>query len=367
MQTAFTNATIYTGHSRERGKAILVGDGLIEGLVEENAIDEGYTIRDLGGLNIAPALVDLQIYGGNGKMFSSELSLEALSSVYKYCLEGGCAHFMITMATNTIEKFLKGMEVVKEYWKQGGKGVLGLHMEGPYLNPEKKGAHILSCLRKPTLEEVRILLEKGKDVLRMMTIAPEVCDEKIIELLLEHQIMVSAGHSNASYSQCMKAFEAGIPLATHLFNAMSAFQSRAPGMVGAIYDDKKVRASIVADGVHVDYAAIRISKAIMGKRLFLITDAVTEVLEGEYQHLFKGDRYTLPDGTLSGSSLTMMKAVRNCVNNVGIDLAESLRMASTYPAHLLKHGPRLGKIEKGYAADFMLFDDLLNIKEMILA
>ncbi len=139
MQTAFTNATIYTGHGREQGKAILVGDGLIEAVVEENAIDEGYTISDLGGLNIAPALIDLQIYGGNGKMFSSELSLETLSSVYQYCLEGGCAHFMITMATNTMEKFLKGMEVVKEYWKRGGKGVLGLHMEGPYLNPEKEG------------------------------------------------------------------------------------------------------------------------------------------------------------------------------------------------------------------------------------
>ena len=367
MAIAYINGIIYSGHGRETGKAILTNNGIIHGIVDADKVEEEYTIKDLGGLNIAPSLIDLQIYGGNGLMFSTELTTEAISATYEYCLSGGCSHFMITMATNTIEKFLRGMEVVREYWVKGGKGLLGLHMEGPYLNPVKRGAHILDCIKKPEMGEVEMILAKGKDVLKMITIAPELCEERIIKLLLDHHLIVSAGHTNATFVEGKKGFALGIPTSTHLFNAMSAFQSREPGMVGAIYDDEKAKSSVVADGIHVDFAAVRISKRQMGKRLFLITDAVAEVLHGEYQHIFKGDRYTLPDGTLSGSSLTMMKAVQNCVEKIGIDLEEALRMASTYPAQLLKHGPKLGKIETGYVADFVVFDNAFQVKEMILS
>lgn len=365
MKTAYTNGTIYTSEKKLTGKAILVADGVIENIVDSNNIGSEYVIKDLGGLNIAPAFIDLQIYGGNGKLFSANLDEPSIQATYEYCLNGGCTQFMITMATNTIEIFLKGMEIVRRYWEQGGKGLLGLHLEGPYINPEKKGAHIANCIKKPTVAEVKMLLDQGRDVLKMMTLAPEVCDLEVIELLLQNDIIVSAGHTNATYEEARDKFAAGIPTATHLFNAMSPLQSRAPGMVGALYNDDRVKASIVTDGIHVDFAAVSISKKIMGERLFFITDAVTSTSESAYQHVFTGDRYTLPNGTLSGSALTMMRSVSNAVNYCGISLDEALRMASTYPAQLLKDNKLLGKIAKGFTADFVVFDDALNVNQVI--
>lgn len=361
MKTAYTNCKLFTGSHKETGKTILVNNSIIEGLADIKNIPEGYNIKDLGGMNVAPALIDLQIYGGDGKLFSAELSTEAIAATYQYCLRGGCTRFMLTMATSSIEDFLKGMELVNDYWQQGGKGLLGLHMEGPYINPAKKGAHIPEYIKKPTVDEVKMLLERGKGILKMMTLAPEVCDEEIIQMLMEEGIIVSAGHSNATYAEAAGGFAAGIPTATHLFNAMSAFQSREPGMVGAIYNNETVKSSIVADGIHVDFVSVRISKKLMGERLFFITDAVTETSKGGYQHVYKGDHYALPNGTLSGSALTMMQSVRNGVHRAGIPLEEALRMASTYPARLLQLPVPLGRIAPGYAAEFVLFDDALEL------
>ncbi|MBX3254515.1 MAG: N-acetylglucosamine-6-phosphate deacetylase [Chitinophagaceae bacterium] len=366
-RTAYTNAVIYTGNGKQTGKAILVKNNIIEAVVSSEAVPAGYTTIDLNSLNIAPAFIDLQIYGADGKLFSAYTSPDAIAATYEYCIQGGCSHFMITLATNTIEKFIEGIEAVRLYRQQGGKGVLGLHLEGPYLNPVKKGAHMEACIKKPTLQEVEMLLNRGEGIVKMMTLAPEMCDDEIIRLLINRGIIVSAGHSNATYRQAKKGFALGIPAATHLFNAMSAFQSREPGLVGAVYDDAGVKASIVADGIHVDFVSLKISKKLMGDRLFFITDAVTGNSKGEYMHEFKGDRYTLPDGTLSGSSLTMMQAVKNVTTHAGIPLEEALRMASAYPASLLEAQPPLGKIEKGYAADFVVFDNELEVKEVITA
>ena len=363
MRKAYTNGMIYTGKEIITSASILTNDGMIE-KIDHSAISPEYQVIDLKGNNIAPAFIDLQIYGGDGKMFSAELTIESLQATYNYCKRGGAAHFMITMATNTIEKFLKGFEVVRAYWENGGQGLLGLHLEGPYINPVKKGAHIASCIKRPTVEEVSMLLDKGKDIIKMITVAPEMCPEEIIDLLLQNDIIVSAGHSNATYEEAKSAFHKGIPAATHLFNAMSPFQHRAPGMAGAILDHPSVMSSIVTDGVHVDFAAVRISKLIMKERLFFITDAVAEILTGEYQHLYKGDRYTLPDGTLSGSSLTMMQSVMNGVKNAGIELEEALRMASTYPARLLGDSCKLGQIAPGFNASFVVFDSELNVIPM---
>ena len=215
------------------------------------------------------------------------------------------------------------------------------------------------------LDEVKQLLSRKKGVVKMITIAPELCDEEVLEFLLNQGIIVSAGHTNANYTEAINAFNKGIPAATHLYNAMSPLQHREPGMVGAIFDHSKVMSSIVCDGVHVNYAAVRISKQLLKERLFFITDAVTEITEGEYKHIFKGDRFTLPDGTLSGSSLKMIQCVQNAVQHVGIPLEEALRMASTYPSRLLGESYKLGKIEKGYKASFVAFDDGLNVKDVI--
>jgi len=260
MATAFIAREIFTGQDIQTGKAVLVKEGKVVDIVAASAIPADYRQRKLPGYMLAPAFVDLQIYGGNGQLFSAELTTESLDAVYEYCLQGGCTQFLITLATNSIEKFLRGMEVAKNYRAGGGKGLLGIHLEGPYINPAKKGAHIEKFIKKPTIEEIQVLLEKGKGILKMMTLAPEQCDRECVELLLQHKIIVSAGHSNATYDQATEKFYQGITAATHLFNAMSPLQGRLPGMVGAIYDNNDVRSSIVCDGIHVDFASVRISK-----------------------------------------------------------------------------------------------------------
>jgi N-acetylglucosamine-6-phosphate deacetylase len=366
MSTAFIAREIFTGHDIQTGKAVLTRDGKIMDIVAATDIPAGYRVRELPGYLLAPAFIDLQIYGGNGLLFSADLSTAALEATYEYCLEGGCTQFMITLATNSIDKFLHGLEIAREYRTSGGKGLLGVHLEGPYINPAKRGAHLEKFIKTPTPEEIALLLQKGKDVFRMMTLAPERCDPACIDLLLQHGIIVSAGHSNATYDEAAAGFYQGIPAATHLFNAMSPLQGRQPGMLGAIYDNDDVRSSIVCDGVHVDFASVRISKKIMADRLFFITDAVTEVQYGEYIHIFKGDRYTLPDGTLSGSSLTMLLAVRNGVENAGIPLPEALRMASLYPATVLGEEDKRGCIRPGAYADLILLDEELNLLQVIV-
>lgn len=363
MFTAYTNGKIFTGETIENNKAVLTDNDIIVGLVSADNIPSQYRAEDLKGYTLAPAFIDMQIYGGNGKLFSHDLSVESLKATYEYCLHGGCTHFMITMATNTIEKFVAAFEVVRAYWQQGGKGLLGLHLEGPYINPGKRGAHLKECVKTASIEEVAMLLQKGEGVFKMMTLAPEQCDDAIIELLQQHNIIISAGHTNATYQQAMNAFNKGITAATHLFNAMSPLQHREPGMVGAVMNHPFVMSSIVCDGVHVDYAAVHIAKKVLQQRLFFITDAVAETTSGEYQHLFRKDRYTLPDGTLSGSALTMLQCVKNAVAHAGISLEEALRMAAAYPAQLLTD-KKLGKIEKGYQADFVVFDNMLDLQRV---
>jgi N-acetylglucosamine-6-phosphate deacetylase len=365
MPTALLAEKIFTGQETLIGKAILIENGVVTAIVPSTDIPARFSTRDLGKGLLAPAFIDLQIYGGNGKLFSTELSVESLEATYEYCLGGGCTQFMITMATNSIEKFLKGIEVVKQYWSQGGKGLFGLHLEGPYLNPVKRGAHIEKYIKVPTLEEVSMLLDKGKEVVKMITIAPERCSDEVIDFLMKKNVLVSSGHSNATYQEAKNGFSLGIPMATHLFNAMSPLQGREPGMVGAIYDST-ASASIVCDGVHVDFASVRISKQIMKERLFFITDAVAEVLHGEYQHVFKNDRYTLPDGTLSGSALTMLQCVKNGLEKVGIDLEEGLRMAALYPAKMIGQDKKRGSIQIGSIADFVLLDESLSLKTLIV-
>jgi N-acetylglucosamine-6-phosphate deacetylase len=366
MATAFMAREIFTGQTIETGKAVLVKDSKIVDIVAASDIPAGYRQQQLDGYLLAPSFIDLQIYGGNGQLFSTELTTESLDAVYEYCLQGGCTQFLITLATNSIEKFLQAMDVARQYQAGGGKGLLGVHLEGPYINPSKKGAHIERFIKKPTPEEIRLLLNKGKGMFRMMTLAPEQCDRECIDLLLQHNIVLSAGHSNARYEQAINGFYQGIPAATHLFNAMSPLQGREPGMVGAIYDHTDVRSSIVCDGVHVDFASVRISKKILGDRLFFITDAVAEVQYGDYVHIFKGDRYTLPDGTLSGSALTMLQAVKNGVEKAGIPLPEALRMASLYPATVMGLEKKRGCIRPGAQADLILLDEQLNLLQVIV-
>ncbi len=364
MIKAFCNAVIYTGEEILYNHCVVVENGVIQYVCLQDQLPSQATTVNLQDCILTPAFIDLQIYGGNGKLFGEYPSVEALAATEEYCRGGGAALFLPAMATHSMEVFLKGIEAVRQYWLQGGKAVPGLHLEGPYINPAKKGAHIEAYIKRPTITDAALLIEKGKGIIKMITLAPEMCSREIIPLFQEQGIIVSCGHTNATYAQAMSAFDDGITTATHLYNAMSGLNHREPGVVGAILDSKKVSVSIVADGQHVSYAAIRIAKEILKEKLFLITDAVTPN-SGQYNHQLSGDKYVLADGTLSGSSLTMIKAVKNCIEHAGIKTEEALRMASLYPAKVIAIDNEYGKIKPGYMASFVVLDKDLVVKQLI--
>ncbi len=312
---------------------------------------------------LAPAFIDLQIYGAGGKLLSAYPEPASLQKLQEHNAKGGTIFCLPTAATNTYEVFYKCIDAVKAYWKNNGTGILGLHLEGPWINASKRGAHIESLIHTPSLEQVHDLLNYGKGVIKMITLAPEMVSQEIIDILRSHNIIISAGHSNATYQEAKNSFVNGITTVTHLYNAMSPLQHRQPGLVGAALDDDNVMASIIPDGYHVDYSAIRIAKKVMKERLFVITDAVTDTTDGEYQHKAAGDKYEA-NNILSGSALTMAKAIQNLVNFTNIDLDEALRMCSLHPAKLfgLKE---YGRIEKGYSSRLVVMNEKLEAVQVL--
>ena len=359
MQTVFTAEKIFTGSDWLPDHAIVVEGEMIADVLPTVSLPDDTIVANHYPV-IVPAFIDAQIYGAGGKLFATYPTPESLQKLYEHCVTGGTYHFLPTAATNTIEVFHQCIDAVKKYWAQNGKGVLGLHLEGPWINPAKRGAHIEALIHPPTSEEVRSLLRYGKGVIKMITLAPEVCSEEVIEIILAEDIIISAGHSNATFDQGSNAFDKGIEAATHLFNAMSPLHHREPGLPAAILQHHAVMASIIPDGYHVDFEMISIAKKIMGERLFVITDAVTESGEGWYPHQPAGDKYE-SNGILSGSSLTMLGGVKNLVAKAGIELSEALRMASLYPSRLLGLANQLGMIKKGYHASVVFLDDNLNV------
>ena len=362
MTTAFINATIYTGTEKLSGRALVIENETIKEITENDSIPGSAEIIDCKNLIIAPGLIDLQIYGGGGFLFSNKPSDEALKAMTEALLKDGTTGFCPTLATNSMEIFYEAIKVVKE---NPHPAVLGLHLEGPYINPIKKGAHITEHIKRPQKKEVEELLKEANGVIKIMTLAPEMCDPEIIKLLKDNGVVVSAGHSNATFEEAVKGYESGITTNTHLFNAMSSMHHRGTGLPGAVYLSNNVYASIIADGIHVDFNTLKISKQIMKERLFLITDAVEENKEGAYVHVKQKDRFTLPDGTLSGSMLTMLSGVKNCVEQADIPLDEALRMASTYPAQVVNLTDR-GKIEPRLKANLTIFSKEYQPKITVL-
>ena len=357
----FTAAKLFTGTGWLKEQIISVSDGKIIDIIPANSNNDSSIIRYP---IIAPAFIDIQIYGAYNKLLAVHPDIDALHKLYTYCIKGGASHFQPTVATNSSEVFFHCIDAVRAYWQEGGKGCLGLHIEGPWIHPKKKGAHNESYIHSPSIDEVKKLLEYGKGVISMITLAPEVCSKEVIDLIHHYGVIISAGHSNASYEEATDAFNYGIRTATHLYNAMSPFQHRAPGMVGAIFDHPTAMCSIVPDGFHVDFSAIRIAKKLMQKRLFVITDAVTETIAGDYPHKLVGDKYE-SNGILSGSALTMAKSLQNLVSKVGIDLSEAFRMVSMYPAQVMGKSKSMGKIEKGFDANLVMLDDMLEVLELV--
>jgi len=351
MLTAFTNATIFNGREVITGKSLLIDKEMVSAVIDPHKIPPEAKTVDCTGKNIAPGLIDLQIAGGGGYLFSDSPSAEALTAMTESIIKSGTTGFLIAMPTNSPEVYGKAIRIIKE---NPHPAVLGLHLEGPYISSARAGAHMKSYIKQPDIREVEALLKEAGGTVKMMTLAPEECSRDVIRLLADHGVTVAAGHSNATYEEAMTGFRNGVRTVTHLFNAMSPILHRNPGLPGAAFMSDQACASIIADGIHVHYDMIAISKKIMKERLFLVSDAVEETLNGPYPHVREKDRFTLPDGTLSGSSLSLLQAAGNCVNHAGITIDEALRMASTYPANLIGV-TRKGFIEPGYKADLTVF------------
>jgi len=351
------NTKFYHNETLQEGKSITVQDGKIISIEDsefENTIDQ----------LVVPGFIDLQIYGAGGKLFSAEPTVESLTIIEEDLLKKGTTGFLACMATNTPEVFNECIIAAKEH-RSTAKNCLGLHLEGPFLNPKRLGAHVPEFVRKASLEEIKALLDFGDGVIKMMTIAPELQDDRVITYLLDNSVVVSLGHSNATYEEATSAYNRGIQTTTHLFNAMSPIHHREPGIPTAVFNHNKALASIIVDGQHLDFEVIKFAKKLLKDRLFLITDAVTECNNGPYQHVKSGDKFVMPDGTLSGSSLTMLLAVKNCIEHCDISFLEAINMATKYPAKLIGIEKLTGEIAINKSADLLVLDENLNLKEVI--
>jgi N-acetylglucosamine-6-phosphate deacetylase len=361
---AYTAKYIFTGTDLLMNHAIVIADGLIENIIPLVSIDSDIEIKNSDATYLTAPFIDLQLYGASGKLLAVEPVEETYAAINDDCRKYGTAYSVPTLATNTMDVFYKSIDALRSYWRNGGKGIIGLHIEGPWIHPLKKGAHVESLIHSPTIEEVTALLDHGKDVIRIITLAPEQCSKEIIDLIRSRNILVFAGHTNATYEEATTAFNNGLDGVTHLYNAMTGLNHRSPGVVGAVFDHASIRATIIPDGHHVDFSAVRIAKKIMGERLLVITDAVTETTSGHYQHAKVGDKYEA-NGVLSGSALTMNKAVYNLVHHVGINVEEAFRMCSLYPAKMLNETNIAGLLRKDHPAEFILLDDQFNVLELV--
>lgn len=366
MRYLLTPCTVYTSTDVLPNHAVLINEGRIEAVLPASAeVPAEVPRRDGRGLHLTPGFVDLQIYGGASGLFSVEPTAAVLAGLRAHTLRHGTTSFLPCLPTSPPHLMREALATVRAALPTM-PGLLGLHLEGPYINPSKKGAHQEAFIQTPSSEDIDELLAEAAGALRFMTLAPERVSPAVVARLRAAGVVLSAGHSAATYEQATAAFAAGFTTTTHLFNAMSGFESRAPGLVGAVYDHGQVHASIIADGVHCAYAAVRVSQKLLGERLFLITDAVAASTTGAYRFQQRANYFVDEKGILAGSALTMLLAVRNCVQHVGLPLAEALRMTSLYPARVVGLAHEIGRIAPGYRADLCLFDDEFQPQATVL-
>nr|WP_086940812.1 N-acetylglucosamine-6-phosphate deacetylase [Thaumasiovibrio occultus] len=369
---ALTHCRIYTGSDVLDNHAVIIDGANIHSIVPVQELPAGIETIDLNGANLSPGFIDLQLNGCGGVMLNDEITPETMHIMHRANLKSGCTSFLPTLITSSDEDMKKAIAAAHAYHEQYQNHSLGLHLEGPYLNVAKKGIHSQDYIRRSEDAMVDYIIE-NKDVVAKVTLAPEQTPVEHIEKLSAAGVVVSAGHTNATYTEARKGFEAGVSFATHLFNAMTSIAGRDPGMVGAIYDTPSVYAGIIADGFHVDYANIRIAHKIMGEKLVLVTDATAPAGANMDYFIFVGKKVYYRDGkcidengTLGGSALTMIEAVQNTVEHAGIALDEALRMATLYAARAIGVDHKLGSIKKGLVANLAVFDRDFNVLATIV-
>ncbi|MCK3654828.1 N-acetylglucosamine-6-phosphate deacetylase [Pasteurellaceae bacterium Macca] len=364
---ALTNCVIYTGEEVLYQHSVIVEGDKIVGIVQEQDLPEDLTCLDLEGANLSAGFIDLQLNGCGGVMFNEDISVRTLEIMQETNLKSGTTSYLPTFITSPDEGMKQAVQVMREYLAKHQNQALGLHFEGPYLSVAKKGVHRPEYIREASGEMLDFLCNNG-DVITKITLAAENPTAEHIQRFIDAGILVSIGHSNATYEQASQRIREGIAFATHLHNAMSPISSgREGGVVGAVLDSD-IYAGIIVDGLHVDWSNVRIAKKAKGDKLLIVTDAVAPAGANIDSFIFVGKKVLYKDGkcvdefgSLGGAAITMIESIRNVVQHVGISLEEAIRMCTLYPARAIKVEDKLGTIAKGKVANLTAFNHRFEV------
>jgi len=376
--TLITNAHIYTGDQVINAGCVLIRGKKITQVFDSSQAAAGACpdaeIIDLQGKYLAPGLVDIQINGGYQYYFSQYPNKQGLQDMTSACKDFGVLHFLPTLISSPLDVILSALQEVKRFQEQNPEsGVLGMHLEGPFFNPVKRGAHSPNIVRRPTDDELELIVKEGREIIKIMTIAPEMFTDDQIRFLQTAGILLSAGHSNMSYEQAHHYFDMGINLVTHLYNAMSPFTHRAPGFAGAALERQGIWAPIVLDGHHVHYGAARIAYQMKKRQLLLISDSsflgrkVLDFAWGDFDAKMIDGTYRNKEGNLAGAAISMVEALENAVAHLGVSEQEAIEMATSRPAQAIRMQDHIGYIKAGYPARFCVFEKgFKNLEPFIL-
>lgn len=371
------NAKIFDGEKFIEKDTVIIENKIIKKIVNQNELTQEETteneVIDLNGAILSPGFIDLQLNGCGGVLFNDDISIKTLEVMNETNKKYGCTSFLPTLITSPDERILSALEMIESIEDKEEIGVLGLHIEGPYISVERKGIHRPEYIRVLDDKIVERIAKSGKDNVKIMTIAPEKAKVEHLETLKKSGIKLNVGHTNATYAECMEK-EKYFDGATHFYNAMSPLNSREPGVIGFLFNHNRIEAGIIVDGFHANYEAVEIAKKIMKERLYLVTDAVSPAGTTDMtEFIFEGNRVCYKDGkcfspengTLGGSALVMIDGVKNLVKYVNVDIEEALRMATSYPAKAIDVQERYGYIKEGYIADLTYFNEDFEVKGTI--
>lgn len=369
MSVVLTNCKIFTSSRLLENHSIIINDGIISQVIDNTELDDDLQTVDLKGCLVAPGFIDTQVNGAAGVLFNNSPNLESIKIIAKTHRKYGTTSLLPTLISDDTKTTESAIQAAQQAQQQNIPGFIGIHLEGPYLNIDRKGVHCETKLSSPTNYSLTLFKKVSGIGRSLVTLAPEITKTEFIQSLAQAGITVSIGHSNASYDCIKKALEAGAIGFTHLFNAMSSLTSRDPGVVGCALEDTNSWCGVIVDGFHVHNTNLQFALKLKPKgKIMLVTDAMHTV--GQQGTEFdlagtaiyrKDGKVTTADGVLAGSDLTMIDAVKNSVSLLGIEREEALRMASLYPAQFLKIDHQLGKVEKGYRANLVSLDKDLNI------
>ncbi len=371
---SFVGATIFDGFKRHLNSALIIKDSKVVEIIPEEKVDPETEQIVLAGGFLTPGFVDLQVNGGGGVLFNDNPSLENLKTICEAHAKLGSTSIMPTLISDSPEVNKRAISAITDALDQQINGLVGLHLEGPHLALSRKGAHDERFIR-PMKEFDCLELESlaNKIPKLMLTIAPEAASLQQITRLSKAGAIISLGHTDCTFNQAAEAVDAGATCATHLFNAMSPFKSREPGLVGAVLDSGKLFSGIIADGFHVN--KISINLALRAKKgpsaLFLVSDSMSTI-GSDQKHFFLNDRLItrsrgkllLEDGTLAGADIHLSDAVRYMVNEVGILQDDAIRMASLIPAKVLGVESEIGCLVPEARADFLWMKNDLEIEKV---